>query len=1576
MRFRSVLFVLFPVLLLWVPAASAQKRVFATVNPNAAALNNSADIYDPLTGVISPVAQVMHVAREKHVALRLANGKVLIAGGYNNHHLSNAEIYDPANGTFSVVGEMLSGRSDAAAVLLPNGTGFITGGYNGDFLRTAELYDPSTATFSLIASQMALPRTNAGIALVPNGDVLVVGGFNGTFLGTAELYNSISRTFTATGQMQEAREGHTTTLLATGKVLVTGGCNSGQSSEIVCNNFLATAEIYDPTTATFTSTGAMSSARKNHKAVLLDNGKVLISGGTNGTAPLDSAEIYDPATGVFTPVGNMGTPRNGHTASALPGGKALIAGGQSDQYLNSAEVFDSATATFTAVSSSTMSQPRSLHSASVLGDGRVLIAGGQNSELLVFDVNAYSPTDNVSPNIVFSPDSQVGYVPYTGSGIVVAFSAATGEVIGRTQKIGKPASITPLMNGQELAVVSVLDNRIFIIDANTLSVLREYSFPGTFGFGSLLTLSPEGDIGYISSTSTGEVIKFDISTGNELGRLKNLSAPAQITVTHDGKTLLIVDTTANKVIIADSLLMTIKNIMDPLAKYPIANFTIYNKAVLNADDTIALIGSQDSAASLSAAFIFDPSTGLIFTDPTADNDEGDDGIYGVGALPGYTTLLPNGNSWLVLTQNALSVVPTINPADDSNNNDAEATSVKNFSMAGGALLGSANIVLSLDERYAFYASATLDQVIQQDLQSGAIVGSFPVGDNPNISIDQASSLAITPEGKTLAVLNFISNELNLLSDTFVYRQTKYISQQDRFTGLSIVNLSDSSTDVTIKAITDGGTEYTVLSDDFANPKTISLAANAQISVDIFELFGFDNNGANTGYLVIESDKPVVVAHSATGQIQGNFLNAYIRNMEGIPFDSGPSSQLYDWIIPEIPRASGSTTELNVVNPNYNGAVLQVTHYGADGTKLETQADRSVGGSQRTTLSMSELVTNTLAAQVLIVGGIDATKTRRSAEIFDTTGFISTSGIPKMPRQGHSAVLLGNGNVLISGGKNGFNILKTAELYSPATKSFTFTPGSMNSERYRFTATLLANDKVLLAGGQNSISISDTAEIYDPAANRFSYTATKMNSPRDAHTATLLSDGRVLIVGGLDGVAASATAEIYDPVSNSFARTNFDMREARAFHTAVLLGDGSVLIAGGYNGSYLDSAEIFNPQTETFTLIADNMTAQRSNHTATVLPDGTVLITGGTNSSGPLRSAELYDPLSGLFSGLNSEMGSSRSSHSATLLIDTSGGNEHRVMIAGGFGHDTIAGATTDDGALGALATSDIYSVKTGLFTRLPNPMSETRQAHTAVLLSAGVQAGHLRATSNFGMLFTEIYSNGGATTAINGINMDKHIGVTSIYSPRFVNSSDRITLLNVINGNQNSSASVTLNVHASDGTVLATKTLTLSRNAQIKGNLLDIFSNDPGLQDQEGWLEVISTADQIVGTVSFTDVTNKYLVTFELSAFPMSHFVFPLISEDSEFMTEISLLNSGNQSATVQLELWGLDGTLDGSSTIILNPQTQMSQTLSEIFPGMQPHRSGNVRIQSSQPIHSMGELSARSLRFASSVQPVAYPEQ
>lgn len=328
-------------------------------------------------------------ARGLHTATLLPNNKVLVAYGSNTNTncylgLSSIEVYDPATGTFTeIVGEDGVGIYGHTATLLANGQVLLAGGFVDnawDCLGStsdnmAELYDSVTGTFSETGN-MTTARGGHTATLLMNGKVLIAGGADqdtgGTGSASAELYDPSTDTFTQTGSMAVARFRHTATLLQNGKVLITGGTSLDSS------NPTATAEVYDPATGTFTVTGGMTTAREEHTATLLADGRVLIIGGeAPGTGsselqPTATVEVYDPSTGLFSTTGSMTAARSLHTASLLPSGKVLVAGGGDDN--STAEVYDPATGSFSITGG--MEIGRSGHTATVLPNGSVLVAGG------------------------------------------------------------------------------------------------------------------------------------------------------------------------------------------------------------------------------------------------------------------------------------------------------------------------------------------------------------------------------------------------------------------------------------------------------------------------------------------------------------------------------------------------------------------------------------------------------------------------------------------------------------------------------------------------------------------------------------------------------------------------------------------------------------------------------------------------------------------------------------------------------------------------------------------------------------------------------------------------------------------------------------------------------------------------------------------------------------------------------------------------------------------------------------------------------------------------------------------------
>ena len=1609
MRFRHVLFLIIFAVLFGASSASAQKKLFGVIDPNADAFSDIVDIFNPNTGTMTQTATKLSAGRAGAAAVRMASGRVLIAGGLNNRYSTVAEIYDPEDGDIKVTGAMKAARYGMSAVLVPGGAVHLIGGFNSNYLRTVEQYDPLSEKFIMTSAMMNTSRQFATATVLDNDLVLVAGGFDGMFLSTAEVYYPVHRTFLRTlGAMTQARVGHSAVRVSGGSILIVGGCNSAIVGEAICNNFLSSAETFSDSTGEFTATaGNMAVARKDHTATVLNDGRVLIVGGVNAAGALASAEIYDPATGRFTPLPRtMTTARVNHTATLLPDGRVVIAGGESDngEILASLEIYNPATESFDPVTAA-MSDARTQHSAVVLNDGSILFAAGLKAPKLVFDINYQVYGDNIAGNIYFAPDSETGFTAYTGSGTVVAFSPRTGEILSRIETGGFPIHITPIMNDRYLAVVSALDNRIFIINIDTRELQTTYTFRGKFGFGSKLTLSPDGLLGYISSPETGDVIKFDVTSGNELGRVSGFRVPAQITITKDGGTLLVVDASSNTVKGVNAGPMTLKYTFAPQDRYYAAVFSINSKAVLNADETMAIIGSQDAILeNYSTALLFNPMTGEWITTKEDDGNE-KGGIYFVGAEPGWTMLMSDGEKWLMLTQTHVSLIPTVDPrtveAQEYKNPEDDPLYVRNYAFSGYPM-GSSNVVITPDGRYAFFASASTDHVFQMDLKTGGVFGSYAIGDDPNLSPDQPITVALTPDSGRVVVMSYATNELSTFVDSYIYRQTRYISQQDRFTGISIVNVSDKPVDIKITAMTNGGNVH-YIDEDIPNPVSVPLAPNAQKSIDISELMKLYNNHENTGYLIVDSTLPVIVGYTAVGQIRSSFLTSYIGSMENVSFFAVDEVSR-DMILPEIAELEDAATIVSMVNPWYSTMAYKASHYGVDGTR-QSVASGSLSASARSESSLSNVTTTNEKSRVIIIGGFSEYRTEATAELFDgaSDSFISQVTM-RAARQGHTATSLPDGNILIAGGRNGFSINRTAEWYYPSSNYFKYTPGSMNVERYRHTATRLLNGKVLLVGGQTMNSITRSAELFDFTTGSFSYTKDKegnrsdMSVPRDAHTATRLTDGKVLITGGLDGMGVTKTAEIYDPETGKFTRTKEDMKESRAFHTATLLNDGKVLLVGGYgNGEYLNSAEVYDPVRETFTRVSD-MTEARSSHSATLLSDGSVLIAGGRNNvtnvneTGGLNTAEVYDPDYGQFSETENTMSARRSYHTAVNYKNDPDGLNDQVIIIGGFGFiNSEENAETFDGPY-TLSMSEVYTPGTRMFTRSAASMSRSRQGHTAILLDETASYGYMRLTSNTGILASESYNygKGYAPASISAIDMAKYkcaenadadenaekecAARKTIYSPRFVLDGDeRTTILNVINGNEEV-ADVTITLYKDSGEKIAEKTHNLAGHGQLKGALANILGNPVLVDVRGGWIKVSGTQDQLVGTVAFVSAANKHLGLFELSGNPgLEKFIFPLVAENSDYATELSFLNSGTATASVTLELWEPDGgdTPSMSKTVSVPAGQNRYGTISDFFETEMNLATGNIRVISDLPIHSIGEIKAKSKRYVTPVPAV-----
>ena len=291
------------------------------------------ELYNPAKGTWAVTGQ-MNTPREDSTATLLPDGQVLVAGGSGggSFPLASAELYNPATGKFTPTGSMHQGRSgvagagDPSATLLPDGQVLIAGGEDANFnpLASAELYNPATGKFTPTGS-MTTPREGQSATLLNNGQVLIAGGTGAT--AAAELYNPATGKFTATGSLSAPRGGNVGTLLPGGDVLVTEGSAAGLFAE---RYHPATGQWSNASSGLSTCISTME-CRANSTATLLPTGNVLVAGGFVGLKSnpqtTAGAMLYHPDTNTWTGTGNMTTGRENQTATLLQDGQVLMAGG-------------------------------------------------------------------------------------------------------------------------------------------------------------------------------------------------------------------------------------------------------------------------------------------------------------------------------------------------------------------------------------------------------------------------------------------------------------------------------------------------------------------------------------------------------------------------------------------------------------------------------------------------------------------------------------------------------------------------------------------------------------------------------------------------------------------------------------------------------------------------------------------------------------------------------------------------------------------------------------------------------------------------------------------------------------------------------------------------------------------------------------------------------------------------------------------------------------------------------------------------------------------------------------------------
>ncbi len=437
--------------------------------------------------------------------------------------------------------------------------------------------------------------------------------------------------------------------------------------------------------------------------------------------------------------------------------------------------------------------------------------------------------------------------------------------------------------------------------------------------------------------------------------------------------------------------------------------------------------------------------------------------------------------------------------------------------------------------------------------------------------------------------------------------------------------------------------------------------------------------------------------------------------------------------------SGGTFNPTSLTPNVVTAFAFDTSTNPSTVYASTEVDSAVPGSTGQVFESTDGTTFAALPGLSVASVNDIAFDPNTSAVYAATSLgpyvtsnFAPTGSMTTPREFMQMALLNDGRILIPGGFRDLYYsppLASADLYDPATGTFTATAGSLHDARGFYTATTLPStlsanaNKVLITGGYDGTNALSSAELYDPNTQQFTYTGSMLNA-HSGHTATLLNDGSVVVI-------SDCCAERYDPLTESFSFAGY-MLTPRYGHTATLITSGvnagKVLVAGGIadsNQSTLTSAELWDPANGGSFAATGSMTYPRNGHVAAPLPDGRVLIAGGESANYPgpgVLQAEIYNPDNENFADPAPSIDVTRIGAAAVALPGAK-----VIILSGNNGYSNSA-------------TALVYDENTNKFTS-GGLMTTWRNGFPAVLLQTGkvLMAGANRGSNQDADQTAELY---------------------------------------------------------------------------------------------------------------------------------------------------------------------------------------------------------------------------------------------
>lgn len=1151
----------------------ATGQILITGGMSTSGVANSAELYTPANQTFA-AANVMNVARWLHTATLLNDGTVLIAGGSdlaNQETLDSAEIYNPATGTFTLLSNTLNtARVGHTATLLNNGQVLIVGGSDPEtgLIADAELYDPPTQTFIDLGDTNA-PRYAHTATMLQNGQVLIAGGQTDPIptaaYNTAEIFDPVSQTFMPVPvPMTTMREGHAAALLNNGQVLITGGDIPGTGS-------LNTAETYNPSSNTFTALAAtMTVPRIFHAMTLLNGGQVLVNGGATDppeiVTVLNTVELYDPASQTFAAAGNMTSAREHQTTSLLNDGTVLVTGGtDGTNIFNTAEIY-------------TSSRLNGLTSIAITPAASSIGAGAQQRFTAVgtFSDGSSKRLQSVlwnssAPNVAPISDDA------TNSGIAV--TAAQGTTTITASAVGVSGSTTLTVTAPTLASIQLSPQNPAIAQGATqqFTATGVYTDGSTQDLTGTATWSSSATVvagingsgvaaGLFEGTATIQVNSGSLSASTTL----SVGSPAlvSIAVTPATATIALGSSQQYQAIgtYSDGSTQNVTTLLSWSSSTPaVSTISSTGLATGLSQGTVVLTGGSESVSASVTLTVAAPSLVSIIVTPNAASlsigatqQLSAAGIY----TDGSTQNLTGSTTWV-------SSNPSIISVSSAGLATAVAAGNATITATSGSTSGTAALVVTTGTQAnlntsRYQHSATI-------LNNGQILVAGGVNCPTSGSCTYLSSAELYSPGTsafttTGAMATARSAPAVLLSSGKVLVAGGYTCDgSGNCSSLNSTEIYDPTAGTFSSAgtmtVARSGHTMTLLGDGAVliaggENCTSATSCSALSSAEIYDPNAGTFTSTMNGMSAARFGASAVLLDSGSVLIAGGFDGTNLPAAAEI-YNPGSSQFIYTGPNLNFPRFDASAALLN------NGQVLVAGGSTCNLPGCPTNAaeiyDPVANTFSIVTGGMSvprfnhtaTLLTN---GDVVVAGGYSSCSSsctgETSTEFFDPVAGTFTSGQPVATAlAGHTGTLVSNGDVLLIGGINAGVTLASDEWYEPTT----LTPPGLVSVTVAPASLFLTPGQIRQLVATGTFNDGSTQTLQSVIWNSSNASAAAIsNSAGSAGIVNAQAQGTATLTATTGSVSGSASLEVGGLVSLTIAPAN----------PSITVGSGQQLTAAG------------------------------------------------------------------------------------------------------------------------------------------------------------------------------------------------------------------------------------------------------------------------------------------------------------------------------------------------------------------------------------------------------------------------------